>query len=166
MDESQFVVGLPIRSSIKTAKDTTIPYISPPTQDPDLATVMPNQAVTVSVNVTDKGSGLGDVILSYRTHSGLNGLPPWALWTDVSMSKGLGDRYVAEIAGVPAGATVEYKIIAFDTEGNMAVEDNAGQYYVYVVTQEAPFWMQWWFVLIVGIVIVTLGGIILFLKPR
>jgi hypothetical protein len=82
------------------------------------------------------------------------------------MSREFGDRYVADIAGMPAGSTVQYQITAFDGGGNIAVEDNAGQYFVYVVTREGPFWMQWWFVVIVGIVIVASGAMVLFRKPR
>jgi hypothetical protein len=156
IDGSQIVVGLPINSSTKTTKDMTYPSIGAPTQEPDPEKVMPDQNVTVSVNVTDGESGVDDVILSYSTDGGA--------WTNVTMIKGTGDTYVGEIPGLPARTNVQYKIIAYDNAGNFAVEDNAGQYYVYVVIQEFSFWMQWWFWLIVVVVIVVLAGAVYFLK--
>jgi hypothetical protein len=44
--------------------------------------------------------------------------------------------YYAMILGQSEGTFVKYKVIAYDNAGNMAVEDNAGQYFTYTVIPE------------------------------
>gem|GEM_PF-1816988 len=106
-----------------TVYEVTPPIIGTPTQNP--TEVMPEQTVTVSVNVTDN-VGVQTVILSYSGDIG-------ATWTNVTMTKTTGDTYEGQIPGFPAGTHIQYKIIAYDTSNNVAVEDNAGAYYVYTV---------------------------------
>jgi len=113
--------------------DTTGPTIYAPSQEPDAEAVMPDRNVTVSVNVTDAQIGVRQVILSYTTDGG-------ATWTNVTMSKTAGDTYIGVIPGLPAGTGVRYKIIAYDDAENVAVNDNAGQYYVYTVVPEFLTW--------------------------
>ncbi len=81
--------------------------------------------------VTDTESGVHNVTLSYSTDGG-------ETWNNVTMQKTTGDTYQGEIPGLPAGTHVQYKIIAYDNVGNPAVEDNAGEYYVYTVIPEFP----------------------------
>jgi hypothetical protein len=50
------------------------------------------------------------------------------------------DTYVGQIPGFPAGTNVQYKIIAYDHARHFAVNNNAGQYYVYTVISEFPIW--------------------------
>jgi hypothetical protein len=46
--------------------------------------------------------------------------------------------YYAMILGQSEETYVKYKIVAYDNAENMAVEDNAGQYYTYTVIPEFP----------------------------
>ena len=139
-------------------RDNTPPVIGTPVHTPEIPDA--DEAVTVSVNVTDAFEVRPDgVILSYSTDGG-------ETWNNVTMSKTTGDTYEGEIPGLPAGTNVQYKIIAYDYAGNFAVDDNNGQYYVYVVKKEVPFWTQWWFWAIVVAGIVALAGGVYFLKKR
>jgi hypothetical protein len=138
-------------------RESTPPAIGTPVHTPE--TPGPGENITVSVDVTDEESGVDTVTLSYSTDGG-------ETWNNVTMSKTTGDTYEGQILGLPAGTQVEYKIIAYDNAGNSAIDDNNGQYYVYVVTQ-VPFWMQWWFWIIVVVVgTVALAGVAFFLKKR
>jgi uncharacterized protein YyaL (SSP411 family) len=102
------------------------PLINVPSQNPEV--VMPFETVTISVNVTDIESGVHEVIFSYS----LNG----SAWTNITMSKASGETYTADIPGFQAGTNVQYRIVASDNAGNVAVNNNAGQYYVYTVVPE------------------------------
>jgi hypothetical protein len=117
--------------------DTMWVYVSADTTPPVIGTVYQEPSVpgdgvpvTITVNVTDTQSGVGNVTISYQTNSGP--------WTNVSMSKLTGDTWEGEIPGLPSGTNVTYKIIAYDNAGNLAVNDNAGKYYVYTVVPEFP----------------------------
>ncbi len=138
--------------------DNTPPVIGTPIHTPEISDI--DEAVTVSVNVTDAYTGVrpDGVILSYSTDDG-------ETWNNVTMSKATGDTYEGEIPGLPGGTNVQYRIIAYDNAGNYAIDDNNGQYYVYAVVQ-VPFWMQWWFWIIVIVGIVALAGAVYFLKKR
>jgi hypothetical protein len=138
--------------------DNTPPVIGTPVQTPEIPDA--DEAVTVSVNVTDAFEVPPDgVILSYSTDDGEN-------WNNVTMSKTTGDTYEGEIPGLPAGTNVEYKIIAYDSAGNSAIDDNNGEHYVFAVPQ-VPFWTQWWFWIIVAAGIVALAvAVYFFLKRR
>jgi len=138
--------------------DSTPPVIGTPVHTPE--TPEPDEAVTVSVDVTDADTGIRSdgVILSYSTDDG-------GTWDNVTMNKATGDAYEGMIPGLPAGTNVQYMIIAYNNAGNYAIDDNNGQYYVYEVSQ-VPFWMQWWFWVIVIVGIVALAGAVYFLKKR
>lgn len=105
--------------------ETTAPHIGVPTQVPK--DPMPDQEVRVNVNVTDDLSGVKQVILSYSNN---------ALWTNVTMSHKGGNLYDANVTAMLYQIRVKYKIIAFDNANNMAVEDNGGLFYDYVVVPE------------------------------
>ena len=125
--------------------DTTPPQIGVPSQDPDPSAVEANQNVTVSVDVVDEGVGVRDVILSYTIDEGNT-------WTNTTMNNVSWSTYVGKIPGFEAGTKVQYKIIAYDNYGNNIVQDNAGQYYVYMVVPEIKSFI----ILIVMVTLVTL----------
>ncbi len=110
--------------------DTAPPDIGAPIREPS-GDVEEGQPVNISANVTDMESGVQNVTLSYSTDGG-------ETWNNVTMSKTTGDTYQGEILGLPVGTNVQYKIIAYDELGNPAVEDSAGEYYVYTVIPEFP----------------------------
>lgn len=143
----------PAYLSIKQEADTTPPSINTPSQDPPEDNVQPDQAVTVSVNVTDAESGVREVILSYRADEG-------AAWTNVTMSRANGDTYVGQIPGLTAETNVQYKIIAYDNAGNFAVNDKAGQYFVYTVIPEFPTWP------LLLLMFIVLTAVIILVKKR
>jgi hypothetical protein len=106
--------------------DKTAPTIGIPSRIPE-GSIEPDQEVKVLVNVTDSLSGIKNVTLSYN----LNDNP---IWIDSPMTLNSTTRlYETTIPGQPAGNLVKYKITAYDNAGNMAVKDNAGQYYTYTI---------------------------------
>jgi len=114
--------------------DITPPTIETPTRVPT-GDVMPDQNVTVSVNVTDTTSGVDkdQVILSY--HNGTS-------WNNVTMDyNSTAMLYEGTIPEQPAGTDVQYKIIAYDNAGNVAVEEYELTYYAYSVIPEFPLAM-------------------------
>ena len=121
------------------AWDQTPPSITNISQNPEIPDHL--ETVTVTVVVADEESGVHNVTLSYSTDGGEN-------WTNVTMQKTTGDTYQGEIPGQPAETQVQYKIIAYDNIGNQAVEDNAGEYYVYTVIPEFLTWTSMLLILI------------------
>jgi len=112
--------------------DITPPLIQTPFQQPEPDKVMPDQAVTVYVNVTDMGSGVKSVILSYTMNGG-------ATWNNLTMLYNATTAlYQATIPAFPSGTNICYKVIAYDNANNVAINDNAGQYYCYTVNPPAP----------------------------
>jgi hypothetical protein len=107
--------------------DSVKPSIGEATHQPE--DPLPDESVTVSVDVTDDLSGVAQVILQYRT--GTSGP-----WIDVDMSQLAGDTYVGEIPGFDLGTHVQYRIKAYDNAGNEAVQDNGGEYYSCIVVPE------------------------------
>jgi hypothetical protein len=83
------------------------------------------------VDVTDDQSGVSQVILSYRTDNSGH-------WIDVDMEFARG-TYVGEISSFALGTEVQYKVTAYDNAGNKAEQDNAGEYYSYVVPESSDF---------------------------
>lgn len=126
--------------------DNTPPEIGTPTHEPE--TPNPGEDVTVSVNVTDADTGVrpDGVILSYTTDGG-------GTWNNVTLRKTTGDTYEGIIQGLPAGAQVNYMIIAYDYENNEAVKDDAGNYYVYIVIPEFPALLY----ILVTLLVITLS---------
>ena len=122
--------------------DRTPPTIGATFQDPGPEAVESDQAVTVSVEVTDEGVGVREVLLSYSIDGSQT-------WTDTAMTNISGNTYTGEIPGFEEGRHVQYKILAYDSANNLAVEDNAGEYYVYTVIPEFPTWTSMLLILIV-----------------
>jgi len=119
--------------------DKTKPFIGVVSQGPPGNYIEPNQKVTVSVEVTDGGSGVREVLLQYRYRMGEG--QPWTAWTNVPMNKTIGDIYVGQIPNFSAGASVQYGIVAYDNAGNAATKDGLEPYYVYTIIPEFPTWM-------------------------
>jgi hypothetical protein len=116
----------------KPMEDVNPPIIGVPTQEPPSDMVMPYQNVTVSVNITDTESGVKNATLHYNINN-------TATWTTIIMSyNSTSGLYYATIHGQSEETYVKYKIVAYDNAENMAVEDNAGQYYTYTVIPEFP----------------------------
>jgi hypothetical protein len=114
--------------------DNTPPVIGTPSQEPTGESVEADQSVTVTVDVTDEGVGVDEVVLSYSSNDG-------ETWTDVTMSSVSGDTYSGEISGFEQGKHIQYKILAYDNNINLAVEDNSGSYYTYTVITELQHFM-------------------------
>ena len=132
---------------VNVLPDNTEPSIGAPSREPEVPD--DGQKVRISVIVTDGESGVRNVTISYRMNSGP--------WTNVSMSKLTGDTWQGEIPGLPAGTNVTYKIIAYDNAENFEVDDNAGEYYVYMVIPEFPAAIILPLFIIVTLVAVALG---------
>ncbi|MEM4713144.1 MAG: right-handed parallel beta-helix repeat-containing protein [Candidatus Bathyarchaeia archaeon] len=111
--------------------DDIPPQISDPSQNPPPENVQPYQDVTVTVTVTDYGSGVKNVTLWYSTDNGTT-------WTTLNMTELLANTYQATIPGYGNCTWVTYKIIAYDNTENMAVKDNNGYNYQYHVIPEIP----------------------------
>lgn len=109
--------------------DNTAPTIGVPSQSPGYASVQPYENVTVTVEVRDEGIGVREVILSYSVDEKQT-------WINITTDRLLEDSYRAVIPGFEADTHVQYEIIAYDKLNNLAVENNAGEYYVYTVIPE------------------------------
>jgi len=134
----------------KPMEDVTPPVIGVPIQDPSPNMVMPYQNVTVSVNITDTKSGVKNATLYYNINNS-------ATWIVVAMSYNSTSRlYYAMILGQSGETFVKYKIVAYDNAENMAVEDNAGQYYTYTVIPEFPSSLTLLLVMILSMLAVVL----------
>lgn len=145
--------------------DKTAPIIGIPSQIPE-SNMQPDQRVRVLVNVTDFGSGLKDILLSYKLNDD-------AVWTDLPMTFNTTvSLYEAIIPEQQANALVKYKIVAYDNAGNHEVEDNGGQYYVYTVIPEfppsdiTPPFPTWIVAAIVIIAVVGASLLVYFLKIK
>ncbi|MEM3873647.1 MAG: right-handed parallel beta-helix repeat-containing protein [Candidatus Bathyarchaeia archaeon] len=100
--------------------DGTLPTVDkiPPTIELVVRTptgdVQPNQEVKVSAKVTDADSGVKKVVLLYSLDGG-------ASWINVTMNFNITSVFwEGTIPGQPAGAQIQYKIIAYDNAGNYA----------------------------------------------
>jgi len=108
--------------------DDIPPEIGDPIQEPP-EDVEPYQNVTVTVNVTDLGTGVYNVTLWYSLDNGTT-------WMPLNMIEISTNTYQAMIPGYENCTWVTYKIIAFDNGGNQATKDNHGYNYIYHVIPE------------------------------
>lgn len=118
----------PLMKPFGNIGDLARPIIGTPHQEP--LDPSDGENVIISVNVTDKESGVHNVTLSYSINEGAD-------WMDVPMTN-LTDTYVGQIPGQSNGTEVWYKITAYDNAGNFAVNNNIVQHYVYTVVPEFP----------------------------
>jgi hypothetical protein len=110
--------------------DDIPPEISVPVQEP-LENVTAYQNVTVTVNVTEAGSGLYNITLWYSINNGTT-------WTPLNMTEISTNTYQTTILGYKNCTWVTYKIIAYDNNRNQATNDNHGYYYIYHIIPEFP----------------------------
>jgi len=122
--------------------DNTPPSIQNLSYTPTKPTA--KESVTVIVMVTDAGSGVKNVLLSYS----LNG----ADWVNITMNAKGGNIYEATIPGQPAGKTVQFKVIAFDVTDNVAVSST----HSYKVTSGAPTFEAPWS-LTIGVIVALIA---------
>jgi len=135
----------------KPMEDITPPVIGIPIQDPPPDMVMPYQNVTVSVNITDTESGVKNATLHYNINN-------TATWIDAVMSyNSTSGLYYSMILGQSEETYVKYKIVAYDNAENMAVENNAGQYYTYTVIPEFPSSLILLLVMLLSVLAVVLA---------
>jgi len=118
-----------IDAVMRASADVTPPSISNVSQEPEIPD--DGETATITAIVTDAESGVYNVVLSYSTDGEQT-------WNNVTTIKTIGDTYEGQIPGLPAGTEVQYQIIAYDNVGHPAVENNAGEYYVYTVIPEFP----------------------------
>jgi len=136
--------------------DNVPPSIGIPSQEPSADNVMADEEVKVSVNVTDADSGVGEVTLSYTINDGTS-------WDNVTMSyNSTTSLYEGIIPGQSLDITVKYKITAYDNANNSAVQDNAGEYYPYLVIPEFSTWLS----LSVTIFLITIATILVKRKHK
>lgn len=112
---------------VEGIEDATSPSINDASREPEV--VQPYQEVIVSASVTDSKSGVQGVNLCYRVDKS-------SKWINVKMNKTVGNTFAGSIPGFPAETNASYVVIAYDYAGNFAVEDKAGQYYVFTVVPE------------------------------
>ncbi|MEM2780470.1 MAG: NosD domain-containing protein [Candidatus Bathyarchaeia archaeon] len=111
--------------------DDIKPEIGEPSQNPPPENVQPYQDVTVTVIVTDYGSGVKNVTLWYNLNNGTT-------WITLNMTELAANTYQATIPGYGNCTWITYKIVAYDNAENMAVKDNNGYNYRYHVIPEYP----------------------------
>ena len=133
--ETDIADNIKTSNSVWIKADNTAPVIGVPVQDPPGNIVwVTAYSVDISVNVTDFGSGVHTVILSWRVEN-------WTAYTvyeNRTMVHSTGDTYTWYIPIYRSGAWISYRIIAYDGAGNQAVRDHGGLYYVYHVIPEFP----------------------------
>jgi hypothetical protein len=111
--------------------DTNAPDIQTPTRYPT-GDIQLGQAVKISVNLTDSGSGVKEAILRYSLNNGTS-------WTNVTMNyNSTSGLYERTIPAQSTNLTVKYAISASDNVDNNAVQDNSGMYYSYPVIPVIP----------------------------
>jgi len=138
--------------------DDTPPEIGDPTQDP-AENIQPGQNVTVTAVVTDHGSGVYNVTLSYSIDNGTT-------WTPLNMIEIDVNTYQAKIGGYENCTWVRYKITSYDNAENHAVNDNQGYYYVYHVVPEFPSALVLSLFMILTMLAVTFAKKRICQKPR
>jgi outer membrane protein assembly factor BamB len=111
--------------------DNIPPSIDVPSHQPE--PVMPNQNVTVYVNVTDADSGVRNVTLYYAVNNQTAWEEPVPMNYNTSTS-----LYEATIPSQAAGTWVQFKIVAYDYAGNFVTRNGIEPYCVYQVVSEFP----------------------------
>jgi len=110
--------------------DTTPPTVTDVFQIPPAGSVSPQDTVEVYATVTDNGSGVKDVTLSYASNNGT--------WTNVTMSNLSGNIWSASIPAIPYGTNVTYIITAQDNAGNTITTLGTSYEQQYAVMPEFP----------------------------
>jgi hypothetical protein len=137
--------------------DNTPPTIGTPTIQP--ASPGAGDKATVSVNVTDTGSGVKNVSVTFTTDN-------WKSTNTTLLATYNITSHMAR-AQIPAqqfGGHVEYYIVAFDNAGNRGENNNSGNYFAYDVN--APFYLSLWFYALLAALIALVAFLALFSKKR
>lgn len=110
--------------------DNIPPMIEAPLQEPS-GNITAFQNVIITVNVNETGSGLHNVTLMYSMNNGTT-------WVPQNMTEFSPNTYQATISGHETYTWIAYKIIVYDNDGNQAINDNHGYYYIFHVVPEFP----------------------------
>jgi len=137
--------------------DTTPPAIGTPTIRP--ASPGSGDTVTVSVNVTDAGSGVKNVSITFTTDN-------WKTSNTTilgfyNITSGMAET---EIPAQQYGGHVEYYVVAWDNAGNRALNSNLGNYFTYDVA--APIYLSLWFYALILTLIAVVVALFLFTRKR
>ncbi len=129
--------------------DYTPPTIGTPITQP--ASPGSSDTVKVLVNVTDTGSLVKNVTITYTTDG-------WKTTNQTVLASYNSTSYLATalMPALPSGGTVEYYIVAFDNVGNRALNNNAGAYFSYTVS--APWYLNWLNYTILALVLATVAA--------
>ncbi len=142
--EKSYTTGLDVAPSadpwaviVYTNLQAPISDYTPPTiGTPSIAPNPPSSAdtVTVSVNVTDAGSGVKNVSITYTTDN-------WKTNATVLGAYNI-TSYIAttQLPAQQYGGHVAYYVVAFDNAGNKAINNNSGSYFTYDVS--APWYLN------------------------
>jgi uncharacterized repeat protein (TIGR01451 family) len=117
--------------NLSVLPDQLPPSIGQPFQSPSKDIVQQFQKVTVSVNVTDSESGVKNVTLLYQVNGG-----EWI--AQPMLFNSYTGLYEAVIKGYPEETKIAYKILVYDNAGNVAQQNNAGEYFIYTIIPEVP----------------------------
>jgi hypothetical protein len=137
--------------------DTTPPTISNPWIKP--TSPGSGDSVTVFVNVTDAGSGVKNVSITYTTDNWKN--------TNTTVLGSYNITSGVATTVIPAqqyGGHVEYYIAAFDNAGNKALNNNSGNYFTFDVA--APFYLSLWFYAVLAALVAVIVAFFLFSRKR
>jgi hypothetical protein len=137
--------------------DTTPPTISTPAIRP--ASPSSADKVTVLVNVTDAGSGVKNVSVTFTTDNWKNANT--TILGSYNITSGVAE---AQIPAQQFGGHIEYYVVAFDNAGNRAINNNSGSYFAYDVT--APFYLSPWFYALLAAIIVAIAALIIFSRRK
>ncbi|MHA1917725.1 MAG: Ig-like domain-containing protein [Candidatus Ranarchaeia archaeon] len=110
-----------------TVEDTIDPILSNNQQEPTLPTYI--DSVNITIEATDAGSGVQQVVLYYRIDGGS--------FQQITMSLLTGDTFNATIDTQSWNTLVEYYFNATDSAENSVIDNNASNYYKYTVNDNA-----------------------------
>lgn len=134
--------------------DDVPPEISALTQEPP-ENVMAYQNVTVTVKVTDLGTGVRNVTLWFSINNGTT-------WMPLTMTKINVNTYQATIPGYENRTWVRYRIVAYDNNGNQAINDDH-RYYIQAFMHATKLSRS--LVFLIGALIMIISGVfLLFVK--
>lgn len=122
-------IGTKANFTIELNEDSTNPIIGIPSRTPE-GDVLPNQEVTVFVNITDSESGIRNATLYYNLNNS-------EIWAAQPMHCDSSDLYNATILGQPENTFVRFKITVYDYAGNNATRDGTDTYCTYQVIPES-----------------------------
>lgn len=129
-DKNQFYLYNITKTYVYNLKEQGL-VIGTPSRTPE-GGIQPNQAVTVSVNVTDFINTVLSVSIRYFTN------PSEAMSEYPMTFNSTSGLYEYSIPGQPASTNVSYSIVAWDSAGINETNDNAGHYFTYTVIPEFP----------------------------